>query len=138
MYDWFFNNAPTRGSTGTSALLAKLTARTRTMHSHQAYNHLLNKTLMPIIAEKYQDHCDTTPVEKRKSSFKFRNDTLKEMYAEESDAVKALVEKFRNGDLGLDDEAFDALENDDDAEYVEELREVLQKDEAKKSRDREK
>lgn len=60
------------------------------------------------------------------------------MYAEESDAVKALVEKFRNGDLGLDDEAFDALENDDDAEYVEELREVLQKDEAKKSRDREK
>lgn len=60
------------------------------------------------------------------------------MYAEESDAVKALVEKFRNGDLGLDDEAFDALENDDDAEYVEELREVLQKDKAKNSKDREK
>ena len=119
-------------------MLAKLTARTRVMHCHQAYNHLLNKTLMPIIREKYQEHCNTTPPQKRKSEFAFRNDTLKKMYQEESDAVKTLVEKFRNGELGLDDDAFKDIEDDDDAEYLEELREVLEQDNAKKTKDRQK
>lgn len=134
VYEWFFNHTPKRPKGSASSLLKELTARTRTMHEEQAYLHLLSKKLMPIIDAAYEEHKANTPKPLRKGPFKFRNDEVKKMYEAESDEVKALVEKFRAGELGANDAAFEDL--DDEDEDIQILHEKLEEDEAKQAKER--
>lgn len=90
---------------------------------------------MPEIDAKYALHKDDpgpdrdTPM----TAFAFRNAEAAKMYATASDVIKTLVEKYRAGELGLDDD--DLL--DETEEDMEDLRELLELEEAKKAKTRE-
>lgn len=68
------------------------------------------------------------------TAFTFRNREVAKRYEASSDTIKALVEKYRTGDLGIDDED---LDDDDIEEDVDDLRVFLEleKEEKAKAKD---
>lgn len=126
LYEWFYNNSPARQTSGKgSKLLVNMFKRTRMMHVSQAYLHLCQDRLMPILKAEYPEYLkDPGPTRKKgMGAFAFRNDRAGELYEEASDKIKAIVEKYRRGALDLDDED---LQGDDDEEDMEDLRAFLQ------------
>ena len=86
---------------------------------------------MPIIDAAYKEHEETTLAKKRLKPFAFRNQEAQNMYDAESEAIKAIVEKFCSGELRADDPMFD-----DDDEDIQEIHRVVAEEEAKKAKDR--
>lgn len=131
MYEWFFNNSPTRedGVQG-SKLVANMFKRTRPMLESQAYLHLFKKRLMPEIDARYALHMEDPGPDREvpMNAFAFRNAEAAKMYATASDTIKALVEKYRAGTLGLDDDDLD----DETEEDMEDLRACLELEEQKR------
>lgn len=99
-------------------LFAKLLKRTRLMHASQAYWRLFGTKLRPLIKELYHEHVtDPSPLDEPLENFTFKNREVRRLYNESSEAIKSLVEKYRQGELGLDDEDLDG-EIDDDIDDV--------------------
>lgn len=102
------------------------------MLAPQAYLHLFTGKLMPVIKEDYEEHVRLK--KKPMGDFAFHNQRAGELLEEETDAIKGLVEKYRLGELDLDDEAL----WDDDDEDMESLRTFLELEAEQKEKDKDK
>lgn len=85
---------------------------------------------MPMIKEEYAVHVATD--EKPMGDFAFRNMRAGQLLEEETDAMKDLVEKYRLGELDLDD----ADLWDEDDEDMEDLRAFLELEAEQKANDK--
>lgn len=137
MYEWFYNNSPARQEAPKgSKLVANMFKRTRTMLQPQAFLHMFKQRLMPEIDALYELHKKNpgpdlaVPL----TAFTFRNREVAKRYEASSDTIKALVEKYRTGDLGLDDEDLDDEEIEEDVDDLRVFLE-LEKEEKAKARD---
>lgn len=85
---------------------------------------------MPKINAKYALHVANPGPDRDApmTAFSFRNAEAAKMYASASDTVKALVEKYRTGELGLDDEDLDEETEED----MDDLRAFLEVEAEKK------
>lgn len=102
------------------------------MLAPQAYLHLYTDKLMPIIGDDYKAYLKTE--KKPMGDFAFRNMRAGQLLDEETEAIKNLVEKYRLGELELDD---DALWDDDDGD-MESLRTFLELEAEQKEKEKDK
>lgn len=105
--------------------------RTRPMLAPQAYLHIFTDKLMPTIEADYVQHLKT---KKPMGNFAFRNKRAGELLEEETDTIKELVEKYRLGELDLDN----ADIWDDDDEEMEALRSFLEVEAEQKAKEKDK
>ena len=96
----------------------KITGKTKKLQPFQAYTKLYHESkLKAIIEEKFKEHQENVPQAEQKARFAFATSLTKEMYASETDKVKAEVEAYRHR-LAEGDKIKLEYDDDDDDDGV--------------------